>query len=250
MALYNDVLNELQYYILNDSNINNYLKNKIKPVLKEKIIDINASFSSKTNNKNNIFIPYEQDKLFWCFYIFKNGESNYETLYAKNEIVAKQVKIEYINVIRKNKQIVKTYKFDTISNIENNLANDKFLNAKTFLTMCAIENINVLFVNKKTCYELYMNDSETVFIVSDLNNDNKHYSPRYGFESTSLENAKNIAMSLYKIDNIDKPIKAISYYKVLDLIEICNKLAIEVKNQQTSKTKTKNELYDSVIKHF
>jgi hypothetical protein len=254
MTLYNDVLCDLQYYILNEANMQNYLKLKIKPitVIKEKYKNIENSKTIK-NIKNNIFVPYEQDKLFWCFYIFKNGDSKYETLYAKNDILARQIKIEYIDVIRKNKQIVKTYKFDTISNIENNLANEKSLNVKTFLTMCAIENINVLFINKKTCYELYMNDLETVFIVNDLNsinNENKNYNSRYGFETSSKEKAKSIAETLYKIDNIDKPIKAISSYKVSDLIEMCNKLEIEVKNQETSKTKSKKELYESIIKHF
>jgi hypothetical protein len=257
MTLYNDVLFDLQYYILNEDNIKNSLKMKIKPITTVKDKSLTNQISRKVKDKNSIFIPYEQDKLFWCFYILKNGHSNYETLYSKNDVIARQIKIEYIDIIRKNKQIVKTYKFDTISNIENNLANEKNLNVKTFLTLCAIENINVLFINKKTCYELFMNDTETVFIVSALNNNNnnnngdsKSYLIRYGFETTSINNAKNVADTLYKIDNIEKPIKAISSYKVSDLIEICDKLAIDIKNSQNSKTKTKKELYDSIIQHF
>ena len=257
MALYNDVLCDIQYYILNEENIKNSLKIKIKPITNIKEKYVSNEISKKVKEKNNIFIPYEQDKLFWCFYILKNGHSKYETLYSKNDVIARQIKIEYIDIIRKNKQTIKTYKFDTISNIENNLANEKNLNIKTFLSMCAIENINILFINKKTCYELYMNDTETVFIVSALtnnfnksNNDFKSYLINYGFESTSIDNAKNIAETLYKIDNIEKPIKAVSSYKVCDLIEICEKLAIDTKNLQTSKTKTKKELYDSIIQHF
>jgi len=258
MTLYNDVLLDLQYYILNEDNIKNSLKLKIKPTNTIKNTSLTNEISRKIKDKNSIFIPYEQDKLFWCFYIFKNGHSNYETLYSRNDIVARQIKIEYIDIIRKNKQIVKTYKFDTISNIENNLANEKNLNVKTFLTLCAIENVNVLFINKKTCYELFMNDTETVFIVSALNNhnnlndngDSKSYFIRYGFETSSINNAKSIADTLYKIDNIDKPIKSISSYKVSDLIDICEKLAIDTKNSQNSKTKTKKELYDCIIQHF
>ena len=258
MALYNDVLCDIQYYILTEDNIKKSLEIKIKPIniIKDKFI--NNDISRKVKEKNNIFIPYEQDKLFWCFYILKNGHSKYETLYSKNDVIARQIKIEYIDIIRKHKQTIKTYKFDTISNIENNLANEKHLNIKTFLSMCAIENINILFINKKTCYELYMNDTETVFIVSALTNncnksnngEFKSYVINYGFETSTIDNAKNIAASLYKIDNIEKPIKAVSSYKVCDLIEICEKLAIDTKNLQTSKTKTKKELYDSIIQHF
>ena len=37
------------------------------------------------------------------------------------------------------------YKLDTISNLESNLANDKCLNLNTFLSLCCIENINIVF---------------------------------------------------------------------------------------------------------
>jgi hypothetical protein len=154
MTLYNDVLNELQYYILNEENIKGYLEMKLKCGTKEKQPPPSDK-SIKIQSK--IFIPREKDTLFWCFYILKNGDSKYETLYNRNDIVERQMKIEYVETIRKNKQTVKTYKFDTISNIENNLANEKSLNVKTFLTLCAIENMNVLFINNKTIlFEIFL----------------------------------------------------------------------------------------------
>jgi hypothetical protein len=244
---YNDILNELQYYILNEYNINRYLDKKIKCVIKEKQTIIQC----QKKIKNQIFVPTENDTLFWCFYIFKNGDSKYELMYNKNDIVARQIKIEYIDKIRKNKQTVKTYKFDSICNIESNLANDKSLNVKTFLTLCAIENMNILFIKNKTYYELYMNDSKSVYVVYCLNNkENKNYIGRYGFEINSTETVDNIKKSLYKIENVDKPIKSFSSYKVSDLIDICNKLAIEIKNEETGKNKSKNELYELIIQYF
>jgi hypothetical protein len=249
MSAYNDVLRELQYYILNEDNINRFLEIKIKCNVKEKqpVLQLQNKIKSK------IFIPREKDTLFWCFYILKNGDSKYETMYNKNDIVARQIKIECIEKIRKNKQTVKTYKFDSICNIESNLANDKSLNIKTFLTLCVIENMNVLFVNNKTYYELYMNDSKSVYVVYCLNNkDNKdnNYYLRYGFELVSIDNTIDIKSNLYRIDNVDKPIKSFSSYKVADLIDICNKLAIEIKNKETGKNKSKNELYESIIQYF
>jgi hypothetical protein len=244
---YNDVLCELQYYIFNEYNINRYLDKKIKCVIKEKQPIIQCQQKIKTQ----IFVPTENDTLFWCFYILKNGDSKYEFMYNKNDIVARQIKIEYIEKIRKNKQTVKTYKFDSICNIESNLANDKSLNVKTFLTLCAIENMNILFVNNKTYYELYMNDNKSVYVVYCLNNKkNNNYIGRYGFEINSTEAVDNIKKSLYKIENVDKPIKSISSYKVSDLIDICNKLVIEIKNEETGKNKSKNELYESIIQYF
>ena len=177
MSLYNNVLHELQYYILNDENIQKSLRMKINNNDKEK--------NDKQNNKNehdnksnakkvccikkpDIIVPNEQDTLFWCFYIIKNGETNYELLNNKNSLLAKQQKIELItNTIRKNKTILKMYKFDTLSNYENNLANDYSLNIQTFLILCAIENINIIYVNNKTYFELMMNDSNNIYIGSE-----------------------------------------------------------------------------------
>jgi len=267
MSLYDDVLRELQYYILNEDNIKKSLdikmrcftKDNVKDNTKDNVKDNNKDKYNKNNNsnieakkiKNPIFIPSEADTLFWCFYILKNGDSKYETMYTRNEVVSRQIKIEYVEKIRKNKQIVKTYKFDTITNIENNLGNEKTLNVKTFLTLCAIENMNVLFVKNKTYYELRMNDSESITIIYCLNNkETKNYQNRYGFEIKSIEFANEMKSSLYKIDNVDKPIKAVSSYNVSELTEICNKLAIDIKNVETGKNKSKNELYESIIQYF
>ena len=257
---YNDVLKEIQYYILNEENIKGYLEMKIKYVKKQKPL---TSIDTSQKIQNKIFIPREQDTLFWCFYIIQNGDSKYETMYNKNDIVARQMKIEYIDIIRKNKQIIKTYKFDSISNIENNLANEKNLNINSFLTLCAILNINILFVNNKTYYESFMNDTETIFIIYSLNNTetnketnkgnnkgNKNYSSRYGFEIGSNSKVSNIKSTLYKLDNIAKPIKSVSSYNISELVEICNKLAIEITNVKTGKNRQKKELYESIIQYF
>jgi hypothetical protein len=249
MTSYNDVLDELQYYILNEENMKKSLEIKISCDAKEK--QPRPSIVSLTKIQNKIFVPREKDTLFWCFYILKNGDAKYETMYNRNDIVARQMKIEYIDVIRKNKQTVKTYKFDSISNIENNLANEKSLNVKTFLTLCAIENLNILFINNKTYYELCMNDSEKVFIINCLKTkETVNYITRYGFEINTHNNAAIIKSTLHKVDNIDKPIKSISAYTVSELIEICNKLAIGIKNVKNDKNKSKKELYESIVQYF
>ena len=146
---YNDVLNDLQDYMLYEDNMINSLRIKIQPTPKDiKIV-------KQTNIiRQQLFIPNQQESLFWCFYIIKNGDVKYETLNNKNSLIAKQMKIELVDVIRKNKDIVKMYKFDTISNLESNLANDNNLNVNTFLTLCAIENINIIFLRKNTYYEI------------------------------------------------------------------------------------------------
>lgn len=140
---YNDVLNDLQDYMLYEDNMIKSLRLKIESTPK----DI-KSVKNSNNTRQQLFIPNQQDSLFWCFYIIKNGDIKYETLNNKNSLLAKQMKIELVDSIRKHKDVVKMYKFDTISNLESNLANDNNLNDKTFFTLCAIENINIIFLKK------------------------------------------------------------------------------------------------------
>lgn len=237
-------------YILNDNNIEGYLKYKLNNEVRE-----NNKFNDNRNNiikQQDIFIPREQDTLFWCYYIMLNGFLNYESQINRNSLLAKQLKIKYVNLIRENKQIVKTYKFDTITGIENNLVNEDNINIKTIMTLCAINNINLMYVSKNTYYELMMNDSNKIYVIKEIlsNQKYKNSNKKYGFETVTNDSVKEIRNTFYRIDNIDKPIKGLSSYKVQELIDIANKLAIEVKNNETGKNKSKNELYESIIQYF
>ena len=237
---YNHVFNNLQDYMLDESNIRKSLEMKIQTN--------KDAFKSKNEDKNSkpkgsIFVPREKDTLFWCFYIMKHGDTKYEMLDNKNIIIEKKIKIEYVEKIRKEKQTVKTYKFATLTHIENNLANDNYLDIKTFLTLCAIENLNILFVKNKTYYELLMNDSNDLHIVYLLQNE------KYGYEINHT-NSEQIKSTLYKLDNIDKPIKSMSGYKISELVEICEKLAIDTINKETNKAKCKKDLYEAIIQYF
>lgn len=241
-------------YILNDENMSTYLKYKLnntnhKVFSTKSDIGIEKNLKIKINNKPDLFIPKEQDSLFWCYYIISSGDSNYEMLNVKNSLVAKQIKINYVNKIRMNKQIIKTYKFDTITNIECNLANDNIINIKSIMSLCAIDKINVIFVSRNTYYELLMNDTEPIYIIREIENSSK-YSKKYGFEIANNCSLEQIRTTLYKLDVLDKPIKALSSYKLQDLIDICNKLAIETKHKDTGKNKSKNDLYESIIQYF
>lgn len=250
---YNDVVNELQDYMLDDSHIQKALRQKIsgikssekKPIVKQKI----EQEQEQTESIEQIFIPSEQDTLFWCYYIMVNGDAAYETLSNKNPLISKQLKIDLVALIRKNKEIVKTYKFDTITNIESNLANDAILNAKTFLTLSVIANINVIYISKKSYFESFMNDTDLVYIVREQNQVSK-YVKKVGYQIGTKEDIQSIRDTLYKLDKIDKHIKAMSAYKVEELMIICGRLAIETKNKDTCKNKTKKDLYEAIVQYF
>ena len=244
MNQYNDVLIDLQDYMLNEDNMIKALRMKIESTPKE-----NIEVKQNKTNRQTLFIPNQQDSLFWCFYIIKNGDLKYETLNNKNSLLAKQMKIEMVDLIRKNKDIVKLYKFDTISNIESNLTNDNNLSVNVFLTLCAIENINIIYIKKNTYYEMLMNDSNIIYLVHENQTQSK-YSNKCGYELATEEQLNTIRITFFKLNSIDKPIKSISAYTVDELIDICNKLVINIYNNITGKQKSKKDLYESIIQYF
>lgn len=248
MLAYNDVLDELQDYILDEGHVDKLLKMKLSS---QQVKAEKTRIVQKVAPQPALFIPAQQDSLFWCFYILKNGDASYETLNNKNSLVAKQQKIDLVSVIRKNKDIVKMYKFDTITNLESNLANDDNLNLKSFLTLCAIENINVVYVSNKTYYESLMNDSGVTYIVREIQSSSANkYHKKYGFELSTADVLDVIRNTLYKLEVVDKPIRAASAYKLQDLIDICGKLDIAITNKETGKNKSKNDLYESIVQYF
>lgn len=236
-------LNDIKDYMLDNTMItNNLLKIEEKDViLQKKVIEKSL--------KKSIYYPKEKDSLFWCFYIIKYGYEKYELLFHKNEVIEKQIKVEYVEKLRKEKALVKIYKFDTLTNIESNLVNDKYLQLPAFLTLCAIENINILFLNKtkKTYYEFTIDETKDKYIIY-LNEEK--YEKRYGFELNAydIEKINKIKEINYCIENLKKPIKAITSYTMQDLTTIANKLSIEL--NKDAKKKLKKDLYEDIIKHF
>ncbi len=67
---YNDVLNDLQDYMLNEDNMIKSLRMKLEPNPR----DI-KSVKPTNNTREQIFIPNQQDSLFWC--LSNNRKNNY-----------------------------------------------------------------------------------------------------------------------------------------------------------------------------
>jgi hypothetical protein len=132
-----------------------------------------------------------------------------------------------------------------MTNIENRLVNETRIDINTFLTLCVIGSLNICFIKNKTYYELNMNDSNKIYIIKYFSDKDK-----YGFEETNKDSLDDFRNKYYKVDNIAKPIKSLSAYKTQELVDICNKLEIETLNDSKTKTKSKQDLYESIIKYF
>lgn len=273
-----NILNDLEYYMFHKerfinlqdeksklsisnekhtNSCNNLIKNPLDTLKKidyGKTEEKEKSICSKNKNKNEeFFSPKQKDALFWCFYAIKNGETAYELL-NNNKItmvVEKKIKIDYVTVLRNEKAIFKkqSMKFPSLTHIENSLVNEQIIDLGTFLSLCHLEKKNVLFVDKKIYFELNEHEGEPVHIIQRI--DDKFTSNKYIYQGAQANLLEKYRTTLYKVDNIEKPIKSVASYKVAELIEICEKLGLEITYQDEKTTKIKNkskqDLYEQIV---
>ena len=235
--VYNNVIDKLQNYMLNNNVIERSLQNKMDKIVIEQKHNKIFEYKKKDEKIKTLNQKYV---LFWYLYLFKHDE----IIEKINIVLEKKLKIEYIDKIRQNKQLIKLHKFATLSHLENQLANEEKIDLKTFFTLCVIENINIFYISKKTYFELLINDDK-IHIIHHLDNYSK-----YGYEESKQQIIETYRSTLLKIDNIEKPIKPITSYKICELLEYCNRLGIETCVKDTNKNKCKKDLYESIIQYF
>jgi hypothetical protein len=245
--------------LIDNNNVDSSKTNSIK-LKKLASVDYNK-MQRKYNEKKKLF--YE-DKLFWCFYkLYKNMEDiDIENLNIMKE--EKDFKINIVNKIHNNKEIkdlLKKHKFKK-NLVEDELLNSKKISLTTFECLVMLHSMDVFIIKNNNSYTYF--NYNNIFEENDDNNNSYEKFKDYNFiifESFSsvdkkfelnIENnvsnlfIKNIIDNYYYLENLDKPIKAFSSYKLDDLINICNKLKITIYND--SKKKTKKELYEEIDK--
>ena len=234
------LVNKLKNYMLTEERIDHYLSysihNKINKKeeneFKEQVKKVKEKITVEKKITNPFFIPRQKDSLFWCFYAIVNGIEKYENLHVINVVIEKTLKIEYVEKLRLKKELLKIHKCGSLLHLENSLVNEQKIDMKTFIALCVLENINVLYINNKIYFELQMN-SQSI----------EKY--KYAVEENSFK-ANDYKNSLYQVTNLDKPIKAISSYKSEELVEIASKLGLETKKAD-GKPMLKKDIYEKII---
>jgi hypothetical protein len=242
----NKMIKQLEKYMIKKENLN-LIKKKIPPhnlPLFEKHKNIETKpLIEKENKVSNFFpfIPKLKDSLFWCFFIIENGHETFELLNEINIVKEKQEKINYLLELRKNKDILKSYKIRPFAFLENELSNEDKTTLKTFLGLCLIHKKNVIIINKKSYYEMVCNaQDKKINVVEYFNSFNK-----YGIVDLDEKQIMDIKDKYYKFDTFDMKLKSINSYTLSDLLEIKNKLNYNpILNE---KKKTKKEIYEEII---
>jgi hypothetical protein len=196
--------------------------------------------SEEVTKSEEFIIPSQDDNIFWCWYIFQNGIKEYN-LPHKFFVIEKTRKIDWVPLLRENKASIKQLKYK-LSNLENNLVNEEKMHITTLESICFINNIDFYIVKNKMLYK-NSQDNENRIIL-------KYYpkTKKYGILLDTVDVLKRINKyeeELFLVDDIAKPLKSISSYKLKDLQNIATKLDIELK-KENQKNKTKKCLYSEI----
>lgn len=230
--------------------INNVKENIKETEVKETIKKTKVKETKKINKvKETMYRPKQKDSLFWCFYILKYGFSNYE-MEINNQyfVVEKNEKFKYIELLRKNKDLLKLHKIKPLTQLEDDLANKDKISPKTFFALCVLENINVLLVDKRKVYELLINDSP----INIVHRNNETYYHSIELDVTE-EMCNKYRETYYKLTNFDTTLKGIGSYKLQELTELCQKLNINIedhKNKTLKQKMTKKDIYELLVMNY
>ena len=203
-----------------------------------------------TNHKNF------QDKLFWLFYKLINNfdDSDLETL--NSFTIMKDFKFGVVEKLRSQKNSLKHFKISK-SFVEDDLTNNEKISFKTFHALCVLYLINVIILRSNNSYcVLCCNNDEKAYNLQNykvLQLSNEKMSAQFNnFDvellngSLSEEELQTYLVTYFHIENIEKPLKAFSSYKLDDLTKIAEQLSITIYDENGKKRK-KQDLYEKIV---
>jgi hypothetical protein len=236
-------LSSLQDFVLNERNIERILKYTIdKPVVSKKYIK--QTTSPKKQLHTDFLLPKFTDTLFWCYYIIKNGLSAYEMVHGDGYKDSFEQKIDLVYKVRENKELLKKYKWKRNA-IEDQLVNHTEITLSAFMCICAIQKLNIVYIDSKKIYTLIDNIDDLSSNLNIIEKTSKGYALFLGTNEEKYKKYTDNITKLWKLDNLHKPLRGISSYKVKELQEICRKLQLDILNDNKTK-KTKKVLYQMI----
>ena len=226
-----DNLNKFMLYAI-VTNIDNNERKKEKTDIKDNIINkrlqyVNYNKQGSKYNEKLSPADYNYDKYFWCFYKLYNNYLDEDINYINKFKTEKENKVKIVEEIRKNKDLLKIYKIKKTF-MEDELINNKSLTLDGFISLIVFYKIKLLIIKKNIyCYYnisqdevlSYNNKGLNIIKLDYYNNKRNSFNIDENIKVTN-EELSNIINNYYYVDNITKPIKCYSYYKLPCLINI------------------------------
>ena len=227
----------LEEYCLNKKNISTILQNSLLFMDLKQENEVSPPKKKKKQYKK----IHDKDTLFWILYIFENSFDSYDMIGRDKYSVEMKHKTKYVELIKKNKSDLKQYKIK-ISDLEGDLLYIKSINIKTFFILLVLKKINfVYYTDKLFFHHKSYENKKTIIVYHDKKND--------VFNNIDNIDIEGIKSDRLIIENISKPIRAISYYKAENIKNICKKLNIGIMKNST-KMFTKKELYQKILREI
>jgi len=193
------------------------------------------------------FMPFQKDKLFWCFFIILKGHEEYEMNRSNSFSLEKKIKIETVEKLKSIKEKLKELKLKR-TELEDNLVNSNTISIKGLFALCLVHNISITYVYGKKYYEINKEAENEPGNKKGIIMDN---CLRWN-DKENDEFLINVRANYWFIENIQKPLKAPSAYTLKELQDICQKLEINLEITVNEKTKLKNKskLYEEILAHI
>ncbi len=202
--------------------------------------------------KSTIFLPTQENTLFWCMFISKYGLFEYEMIgsrYLNAELDEKQKMVDYLlKVPEKLKASSEKLSKQAIQELAGDLMVEK---RDAFSTMIGFSvfygmDIYVVFPHNKT-YLLFSQKNECCdkHVILYAKQVGKRNNWIFSVETDLSFSLSDIVDVYYQIDSYKKSIKGQSAYKVDELREIANKVGIEIPDKIK-----KSELYEKLAEHL
>lgn len=195
------------------------------------------------------FVPFQKDKLFWCFYIILNGYEEYEMIRTNSFSVEKQLKIKTVEKLKSIKDQLKELKLKR-TELEDELVNKQMITKKGLCALCLVHNVSVTYVyGRKYCEITPIEQAVKQGII--MQNEKKEDALKWTSNemTTNADFLTQIRADYWLIENIQKPLNAPSAYTLGELQEIANKLQIatHVQVNEKMKAKVKTALYEEIL---
>ena len=181
----------------------------------------------------DIFFPKQRDQVFWCFYIILNDITNYEMVH-NYFTMEKETKYKWIEEFRLKKELFKPIKVSRTT-VEDELANAKSITMASIKALCHLKDVNVFYIDDKKYYEMLTNDEKPIYVIEKIDG-------KFGLkQNISKEKVQYYREHYWKLENLDKPLKAVSSYKSDELKDICKRLHIDAHDM------TKPQMYEKIL---
>jgi hypothetical protein len=101
--------------------------------------------------------------------------------------------------------------------------------------LCNLFQINIFYIDNKKYYEIVIDENKDYYVIEKIEQN-------YGLkQNITMEKINYFKEHFWKMENLDKPLKAVSSYKSEELKSICKKLNIECNKL------TKPQMYEKIL---